>query len=469
MTRRVELPAVLCLIFLSAASPVRGDGIHLSNLKDDETIRYPVPFLQGTIDDKSATAITVINQSSTRPTKELKGVAHKGRFKALTELVPGPNKLVLRSGNRELKVTLNYKPQTNSYVVQVIYMTDVTGNTKYQTPKRNDPQNYRDKLDTVMKLMQSFTAERMNDLGFGRMTFNLEFDNNGRVDVHLLESPYPASHYYEIDGPPLYVAVRTDTEKKYAAVRAKKAVFTAFTRYNPATGKLLGNSVRGGEWTAVCGTGAMWAWPSSLAEVIPAFSSRAPIDTRLVKDDSDNRSTVWGSNATWLAAMLHELMHTWDLPHSKDPMDVIAGRGFIHYNRFYTFVEPPSKAMPRSYEFPDGQISYIAPMSGCSLKNSRWFALDDKPWKNGNPPRITASGPSGDILIESEHGLGYLGFDVKDEAVAHKSWGFGEKEPHRYLLTAAELKELAGTTEVRLRALDVEGQLTQVETKNLKR
>jgi hypothetical protein len=458
-----------CLALSAGLAPATAEGIQLTNLKDEETIRYPVPFLQGTLDDKAATAITVVNQSSDRPTKELKGIARKGRFKALAELVPGPNKLLLRAGNKELKVTLNYKPQTNPYVVQVVYFTDRSGDTKYQSPRRNDPQNYRAKLDTVMKLLQGFTAERMNDLGYGRLTFNLELDRDGRVEVHTLQSDQPAGYYFGIDGPPLYVAVRGYVEKHYGAARAKKAIFTAFTRYDPASGKLLGNSVRGGEWTAVCGTGTMWAWPGSLAEVFPAFSSREAIDRRRVADDSDGRSTVWGTNGTWVAAVLHELMHTWDLPHSKDPMDVIAGRGFIHVNRFYSLVEPPSKLNARFLEFPDNQVSYIAPLSGSALKNSRWFALDDRPWKNGGAPRITASGPGGDVLVEAEHGLGYLGFDVKDEAVAHKTWGRGDKDPpRRYLLTAAELKDLAGTTDVRIRALDVEGQLTQVETKKLK-
>src|SRR5262249_13427843 len=100
-----------CLVLLSALAPATAEGIQLTNLKDEATIRSPVPLLQGTRDDKAATAITVVNQSSGRPTKELKGIARKGRFKALAELLPGPNRLLLRAGNKELKVTLNYKPQ----------------------------------------------------------------------------------------------------------------------------------------------------------------------------------------------------------------------------------------------------------------------------------------------------------------------------------------------------------------------
>jgi hypothetical protein len=45
--------------------------------------------------------------------------------------------------------------------------------------------------------------------------------------------------------------------------------------------------------------------------------------------------------------------------------------------------------------------------------------------------------------------------------------GASKELPRRYRLNAAELRKLAGTTDVRLRALDAEGQLTQVETRKL--
>ncbi len=320
-----------------------------------------------------------------------------------------------------------------------------------------------------MKLMQSFTAERMNELGYGRVTFNLEFDKEGRVEVHALASEHPAAYYYPLNDVPLYVAVRTEVEKRYNAARAKKAVFIAFSRFDPASNKDLANTARGGEWTAVCGGGALWVAPGSLAEVYPAFANRTPLDGRRVHDDTDGRSTWWGLLATTYAVGLHELMHTWDLPHSRDPLDVIAGRGFQHINRFFCLVEPPSKANPRFSEPPDGQATYIAPISGSALRHSRWFALDDRPWKDGGGPRITLDGKTGDILIEAEHGLGYLGFDVNGDAAGYKSLGPPDRDPPRsYRLTAAELQELAGTTEVRIRAVDVQGQYKDAETKKLK-
>jgi hypothetical protein len=145
-------------------------AISLTNYTNGTTIRYPVPLIRGKLADANATSIKVINTSSNRNTRQMEGLAYEGNFKVLTELVPGNNKLIIRAGRGELALTLNYKPQTNPYVVRVFYLTDKIGNTEYQTPIENDLQDYRGKLETAMKLMQTFCAERMNDLGFGRVS-----------------------------------------------------------------------------------------------------------------------------------------------------------------------------------------------------------------------------------------------------------------------------------------------------------
>lgn len=474
MPRCPLLLTVFSFLLLAMARPGKAQGIRLLNMADGTTLRYPVPILQGTLDDAKAVAITVRNQSSQRPTKELAGIAHKGRFKALTELVPGANKLLLQAGERQLAVTLHYRPQTNPYVIQVVYMTDRSGETKYQSPRRRDPQDYQAKLDTVLKLLQSFTAERMNDLGFGRRTFNLELDRSGRLQVHTAKSDRPAHFYYGLEPADFYQSVRTWADAQYSSPRAKKLVIAAYTRFDAKSGQARGNTGRGGGSTALFGNGSMWAWPSTLADVFPAFRDATAVDGKRIFDDSAGRSTIWALNATTTAVMLHELGHTWDLPHTQDPLDIMSiqnlPRGFDFFNRYFSFVEPPSKRSRRNFEPADKDIPYLAPISGAALKNSRWFALDRKTWKDGNAPRIRAAGPR-TFLIEATNGLAYLGIDVKGEAAVHKSWGSGaaKKMPQTFRLTAAELNKQAGTTEVRLRALDAEGQLTQIETGNLKK
>ena len=138
--------------------------IKLVNYSGGETIRYTVPLIRGTLADAEETVVTLLNTSSTRETREMKGIAYKGQFKVLAELLPGENKLVLKAGKHELPFTLNYTPQTNPYYVRCIYLTDNSGATEYQTPLENDAQDYASKLDTCLKTMQCFTAERMNDL-----------------------------------------------------------------------------------------------------------------------------------------------------------------------------------------------------------------------------------------------------------------------------------------------------------------
>ena len=122
----------------SAAQP----AIRLINYKGGETIRYPVPLIRGELADRSLAVVSIVNTTSKRDTREMTGLAYKGRFKALTELVPGVNKLVIRAGGKELPLELTYQPQTNPYFVRCVYLTDNTGTTQYQSTVENDAQDY---------------------------------------------------------------------------------------------------------------------------------------------------------------------------------------------------------------------------------------------------------------------------------------------------------------------------------------
>ena len=185
LPRRICL--MLCALFIAYGSLTRAHGgeIHVVNHEAGSTIRYPVALLRGELTDRTATEIVVENESSQRASRKIVGVARDGRFRSLAELVPGENKLRLTSGQDVATLVMTYKPQTNPYFVRVIYMTDSTGETAYQSQFDKDPQDYSDKLDTSIKLLQTFTAERLHDIGLGRHTFNLEFDENGRVKVQI--------------------------------------------------------------------------------------------------------------------------------------------------------------------------------------------------------------------------------------------------------------------------------------------
>src|SRR4051794_19002704 len=79
--------------------------IQVTNYAPGEESRIPVPLLRGELADRNASAVTVVNTSSQRPTREMTGLVREGRFKVLCELVPGENKLVLKAGDAEVPFT----------------------------------------------------------------------------------------------------------------------------------------------------------------------------------------------------------------------------------------------------------------------------------------------------------------------------------------------------------------------------
>jgi len=399
---------VLAVLSCPPAHAAASPPITLANYTDGATLRYPVPILRGTLADAKATEVTVVNTSSKRDTREMKGLAHKGKFIALSELVPGENKLAIRSGKHKMPLTLHYKPQTNPYLVRIVYFTDKDGNTNYQTPLPDDKQDWRGKLDTAMKLLQSFTAESLHDGGFGRRTFNIELDENGKVKVHLLQGDRSMAEYHKLDGNQLYGHIGGMIRRKLWRPRTNYLAIPAFTRLDPKTGKLYCHTALGGGNLALFGGGDLFAWPSSLAEVQPAFLNARRVDPKRVFSDSVGRHTFWAIASTTIGAALHELGHTFGLPHTVHPHDIMT-RGIDRLNRYVTFVEPPHARRGKPYEFKTNEIACWPPVSAAALAHCRHFALDDRPWSDTNTTDVSLDTDKAEIVVRSDNGVRYIG------------------------------------------------------------
>lgn len=435
------------LFFLAAifAFPaiLSADSIRVTNYADGETISYPVALIYGTLENPDAAEIVCENISSRKASRVIPGDAFRGRFKVLAELVPGENHLVLKSGEAEFRLMLQYAKNENPTYVRIIYMTDSGGGTEFQTPVENDPQDFRGKLDTAMKIMQTFTAERMHDLGFGRKTFNLELDENGDVRVHVFRGKRPAEEYYALDDGAWYDAVYNEIKEEFPMDAARNLVIPAYTRFDPATKKDLAHTaLGGGGGLALFGSGNLFTWPDSLAEVVPAFRNTTPIDGNQVKDDSVGRSNFWGAASTTIGAALHELGHTFFLPHTNHEQDIMT-RGFDRFNRVFLVREAPHAYNPEFIDFPEDEIAMFAPISAYPLACGPWFAQDDPEKRPKTEVKMEMNHETGIITLTAESGLYYIGCFVHDERKWFWGLPFGEEAPGTFSFQFHDMKNVA--------------------------
>jgi len=257
--------------------------------------------------------------------------------------------------------------------------------------------------------MQAFTADAMNRAGYGRKTFPLELDKSGNVVVHFVNSPKKGDELRTMDPNAIYAHVYHVLKSQFPEDTTKWCGLLGFTSFDLATRKAVGHLALGGGSQALFGAGSMQWWPTSLKEVPKVLVDTTVIDGSKTFEDSGFRHTVWANVSTAYGAALHELGHTFGLPHSPDKYSVMS-RGFDYFSRSFTVVEAPVDGKKDSTSYSADQQTRWDTFFAARLNYSPWFQPDGNmgsTFNNTLPPTIKFEGD--DVVVDAPYGIRVAG------------------------------------------------------------
>ncbi|XP_017890317.1 putative zinc metalloproteinase YIL108W [Ceratina calcarata] len=314
------------------------EEISVTNLTDGESLCYSLALIRG----RASTACSYVivrnqkNQSSEWPIVS-------GEFRAIVELSRGPNKLELEAASEKKRLLLIYEPRTTRLRVTPVYVICAGHDGCFQGPRREDrsPESAATRIGLGARLLQTLTAEKLREAGYGRKTFQLERDLDG-AECLVMHSMLDVDRARAMNQRELWELIARELMTGPLASKDRKYLaFLSCTRYrgapNPRThedtlARTQGHAALGGGGLALFGSACLHTWPTCMDQVLPRFLDATVIDTEQLMDDSNYRGTYGGCLATTLGSVLHELGHTFDLGHTREG---IMGRGFDYVDRVF--------------------------------------------------------------------------------------------------------------------------------------
>lgn len=192
----------------------------------------------------------------------------------------------------------------------------------YWTPSDRKPAaDHQARLSRMMEHIQAFYAREMKRIGFGPRTFNLDYDDEKKLVIHLVTGRGPFADYNVQSGnkirseclPVLRKAgINADRETivlfcNMAEWDAEKLIFKHRSPY------YAGGSHRQGT-----------AWQLDSPELDPLLLSKKQ---PLISDGQYGRISLGKHNSIFIGGVAHELGHALSLPHNRERADERAAHG----------------------------------------------------------------------------------------------------------------------------------------------
>ncbi|MFZ6747162.1 hypothetical protein ACO0LC_28430 [Undibacterium sp. JH2W] len=343
------------------AKPSKPASINVSNFKDNDTIRYSLPILAGTVGSE------VKSINITTAEKVYVAEVVEGNFKAVIPLHVGANDISFSAGGQSGNIRINYVAADNPKKVRMMYAiaADDDGRFVAEAGMPNSMEEAKTRIALQALLMQSATAEMLYKGASQRLTYALVEDGYGKPIISTLRLPLTRAQLHAKDDNEIYQAIANALQAEPASSNFKNMVTMGFSSYQ--NGKFLGHAALGGGNLGIFGSLHLYACPGSLDQLSASFSNTKKIDTLVLPDDSGNRESYWAQCATGMGASLHELGHTFDLEHTPTG---IMSRGFDNFNRLFMLREP-GYAPVLSTQNEGGAV--WDPISIPTLLHSEWF------------------------------------------------------------------------------------------------
>ncbi|MEP4076617.1 NPCBM/NEW2 domain-containing protein [Haloferula sp.] len=183
----------------------------------------------------------------------------------------------------------------------------------YWTPSDREPSaDYQPRLTRMMEHIRDFYADEMERLGFGPRTFNLDYQANGDLRIHLVKGAGPYADYEKKSGNkirkeclPILKAAGIDADRETILIFCnlsewdeEKLVFTHKSPY------YAGGSHR---------QGTAWQLDSPELDTL-----NLPKTKPMMRDGEYGRISLGKHNSIFIGGIAHELGHALSLPHNKE-------------------------------------------------------------------------------------------------------------------------------------------------------
>jgi hypothetical protein len=356
------------------------DQITISSPRPGEELRSKVVIVRGVTQSKQVTI-----DSGIGPSVSLNPI--EGTFSIPVELKEGRNVISVRAASGRKETVAFYKPIKSAYRIRVVYIqaADEPNPSMMEVPKSNK-RDVSVRYSTALKLMQGFCEDYFRTSGFGSKSFQLNFDRRGEVEIEWFKSKLSGVELRKRTGNELWSYFYRELVPQVKVNQERVLAIMGFSRYDAATQKVTGHTALGGGFFALFGSGSIRYWPNSVSDSWRAFHDPKVVDPKVSFDDSGLRYTAWANASTTIGAMMHELGHTFGLPHTTDNRCIMS-RGFDAFNGALFGTE-----IDRSGTIRRKVGSYWDPVFGERLNLNPFFQPDRTEAKEGPMPVFTRTG-----------------------------------------------------------------------------